>query len=142
MAKSAKSHHGSSKTVKQKASATKAKKALRLVKTPKVSTKKAAEAEPKKGVAAKPAPAKPGSPVAKPGSPNAMFARPAMRRGRRPKALAEYQPANNEEEDNKEDIDYRGLEYDTGIRVAKPKDENPFNMERFDDYDEELNFDF
>ena len=71
-----------------------------------------------------------------------MFSRPQMRRGRRPKAMADYQPNNNEDENREEEVDYKGLEYDTGIRVAKPKDENPFNMDRFDDNDEELNFDF
>ena len=79
---------------------------------------------------------------AKKGGPNGMFSRPQMRRGRRPKAMADYKPNSDEEESREEDVDYKGLEYDTGIRVAKPRDENPFSLDRYDDHDEELNFDF
>ena len=56
--------------------------------------------------------------------------------------MADYQPNNNEDENREEEVDYKGLEYDTGIRVAKPRDENPFSLDRYDDHDEELNFDF
>lgn len=64
------------------------------------------------------------------------------RRGRRPKALAEYIPNNNEEDTYNVDNDYEGLEYDTGIRVKGGKDDAGFSMDRFEDFDEELNFDW
>lgn len=64
------------------------------------------------------------------------------RRGRRPKALAEYVPNNNEEDSYNNESDYEGLEYDTGIRLKEGKDEAGFSMDRFDDFDEELNFDW
>lgn len=152
MAKTAKSHHGLTKPLKkqqqQKAIPAKgSKKVAGAAKTTtKVTAKKLAVAPPteakKEAVVAKPA-GKPtpvvGDPKKGPGN---MFARPQMRRGRRPKALADYKPNSDEEENREEEVDYKGLEYDTGIRVAKPRDDNPFNMDRFDDYDEELNFDF
>ena len=64
------------------------------------------------------------------------------RRGRRPKALAEYIPNNNEEDNFSAENDFEGLEYDTGIRVKDGKDDAGFSMDRFDDFDEELNFDW
>lgn len=64
------------------------------------------------------------------------------RRGRRPKALAEYVPSTNEEENTSNESEYEGLEYDTGIRVKEGKDDYGFSMDRFEDYDEELNFDW
>ena len=64
------------------------------------------------------------------------------RRGRRPKALAEYVPSTNEEETVGQESEYEGLEYDTGIRVKEGKDDYGFSMDRFEDYDEELNFDW
>ncbi len=152
MAKTAKLHHGAAKPMKkqqqQKAIPAKgSKKVAGAAKSTKVPAKKVVVApqQPevkKEAVVGKPA-GKP-TPVADPkkGPGNGMFARPQMRRGRRPKALADYKPNSDEEENREEEVDYKGLEYDTGIRVAKPRDDNPFNMDRYDDYDEELNFDF
>ena len=71
-----------------------------------------------------------------------MFGRPAGRRGRRPKAAAEYTPTNSDEEAYVLESDYEGLEYDTGISVKTPKDDGAFNLERFEDFEEELNFDW
>lgn len=73
---------------------------------------------------------------------NQMFGRPAGRRGRRPKAAAEYTPTNSDEEAYVLESDYEGLEYDTGISVKSPKDDGAFNLERFEDFEEELNFDW
>lgn len=71
-----------------------------------------------------------------------LFAKPGGRRGRRPKASAEYTPGNQEEETYALESDYEGLEYDTGIRVKEAAEDRSFNLDRFDDYDEELNFDW
>jgi len=73
-----------------------------------------------------------------------MFGRPGARRGRRPKAAAEYTPENQNEEAYVLESDYERIEYDTGI--AKPQssgttDDAGFSLDRFDDFDEELNFD-
>jgi hypothetical protein len=153
MAKTAKSHHVPAKAVKPKATATKEKKSSTVAaKSHKQEAKKviaAPVAEAKKAAPVATAPvAKPGAPGAKPGldakkgGPNGMFSRPQMRRGRRPKAMADYKPNSDEEESREEDVDVKGLEYDTGIRVSKPRDDNPFNLDRYDDFEEELNFDF
>ncbi len=77
------------------------------------------------------------------GKPNP-FGRPMGRRGRRPKRLAEYTPTNGEESSNEQvenENNNEGLEYDTGIRVKEHKSEEMFSMDRFEDFDEELNFD-
>lgn len=155
MAKTAKSHHASAKSRKPKAVVGKSAKKASVAAKGDKETKKKVTASAK--TAAPKAAAKPATEVAKAtaapvpekkktdkaGAPgNGMFGRPAMRRGRRPKALAEYQPSNQEEEEYNPDLDYRGLEYDTGIRVNKAKDDGPFSLDRFDDYDEELNFDY
>jgi len=71
-----------------------------------------------------------------------MFSRPPGRRGRRPKGSVEYTPENQEEEVLVSDQDNEGLEYDTGIRVKSTKDDAGFSMDRFEDFDEELNFDW
>lgn len=76
------------------------------------------------------------------GKANSNFGRPAGRRGRRPKAAVEYTPGNQEEEAYVLESDYEGLEYDTGIRVKEGGDDRGFAVERFDDFDEELNFDW
>jgi len=71
------------------------------------------------------------------------YSKPPGRRGRRPKAASEYIPGNqNEEEAYTLENDYTGIEYDTGIRVREGGEDRGFNVERFDDYDEELNFDW
>jgi hypothetical protein len=71
-----------------------------------------------------------------------LFAKPPGRRGRRPKAVSEYVPGNNEEETFVMENDYEGIEYDTGIRVKEGGEEKGYNLDRFEDYDEELNFDW
>jgi hypothetical protein len=81
---------------------------------------------------------------AKPGG-KAMFAgKPPGRRGRRPKNAVEYTPEHQEEGSDVfvAESDYEGLEYDTGIRVNKAKDDGAFSLDRFEDFDEELNFDW
>src|SRR5690606_32227725 len=77
----------------------------------------------------------------------AMFGRPA-RRGRRPKASAEYTPEHsNEEAYVLESESYERIEYDTGISYKTQgggnglSDDTGFSLDRFDDFDEELNFD-
>jgi hypothetical protein len=67
--------------------------------------------------------------------------KPKGRRGRRPKALAEYTPTHNEEDVLGADFDYQGLEYDTGITVSKSRDEGAFSLDSVDEI-EELNFDY
>ena len=62
------------------------------------------------------------------------------RRGRRPKNISDYSN-QNDEPGYGSDADYRGLEYDTGIRVKKSAEDKGFVAERYDDFEEELNFD-
>lgn len=71
-----------------------------------------------------------------------IFVRPPGRRGRRPKGAVEYTPENQEEEVLVTDSDKEGLEYDTGIRVKQPREDGSFSLDRFEDFDEELNFDW
>jgi len=73
---------------------------------------------------------------------NALFAKPRGRRGRRPKGAAEYVPSNQEEESFVLESDYETLEYDTGIRLKEARDDRGFNVDRFEEFDEELNFDW
>ncbi len=73
----------------------------------------------------------------------AMFGgKPPGRRGRRPKAVSEYVPGNNEEEAYVLEADHESIEYDTGIRVKEGGEDRGFSLDRFEDYDEELNFDW
>ncbi len=67
--------------------------------------------------------------------------KPPGRRGRRPKASAEYTPENNSEEGYVLESEFERIEYDTGISVKSQGGDEGFNLERFDDFDEELNFD-
>lgn len=69
--------------------------------------------------------------------------KPPARRGRRPKASAEYTPENNSEEAYVLESEYERIEYDTGISCKQPQaaTEDGFSLDRFDDFDEELNFD-
>ncbi len=69
------------------------------------------------------------------------FSRPMGRRGRRPKAMAEYTPTSQEEDNYALESDYEGIEYDTGIRVRNGRDDGALSLDQFDDFDEELNFD-
>lgn len=71
-----------------------------------------------------------------------LFSKPPGRRGRRPKAVSEYVPGNSEEEAFVVEENYEGIEYDTGIRVKEGGEEKGYNLDRFEDYDEELNFDW
>lgn len=71
-----------------------------------------------------------------------LFARPGMRRGRRPKALEGYTPTHQEEDAYVLESDAEALEYDTGIRVKEQSEDGVFGAERMDDFDEELNFDW
>jgi hypothetical protein len=73
-------------------------------------------------------------------SAGAFGAKPGFRRGRRPKN-AEYQPSNNEEESYQGENELESIRYDTGIRVGGGGEDLGFSLDRFDDYDEELNFD-
>ena len=69
--------------------------------------------------------------------------KPPGRRGRRPKASAEYTPENSSEEAYVLESEYERIEYDTGISYKQPggTSEDGFSLDRFDDFDEELNFD-
>ncbi|MBM4303718.1 MAG: hypothetical protein FJ112_05265 [Deltaproteobacteria bacterium] len=70
------------------------------------------------------------------------FVKPPGRRGRRPKNLVDYQPENREEDSYIVESERENIEYDTGIRVSERKDESGFGVDRFEDFDEELNFDW
>jgi hypothetical protein len=70
------------------------------------------------------------------------FVKPPGRRGRRPKNLVDYQPENREEDSYIVESERENIEYDTGIRVSERKDESGFGLDRFEDFDEELNFDW
>lgn len=69
------------------------------------------------------------------------FGRPPMRRGRRPKRPVEYTPTHTDEDNYGNENEYEGIEYDTGIRFKENADADGFNLDRFEDFDEELNFD-
>lgn len=73
-------------------------------------------------------------------SAGAFGGKPGFRRGRRPKN-ADYQPSNNEEESYQGENELESIRYDTGIRVGGGDADSGFSLDRFDDYDEELNFD-
>ncbi len=70
------------------------------------------------------------------------FVKPPGRRGRRPKNLVDYQPENREEDSYVVESERENIEYDTGIRVSERKEEAGFGSDRFEDFDEELNFDW
>jgi hypothetical protein len=70
------------------------------------------------------------------------FVKPPGRRGRRPKNLVDYQPENREEDSYVVESERENIEYDTGIRVAQKREESGFGLDRFEDFDEELNFDW
>lgn len=70
------------------------------------------------------------------------FVKPPGRRGRRPKNLVDYQPENREEDTYVVEAEKENIEYDIGIRVSEKRDESGFGMDRFEDFDEELNFDW
>ncbi len=78
------------------------------------------------------------------------FSKPRGRRGRRPKNLVDYQPYSEEQQDDPYSYpsENENLEYDTGIRVASPsggasfRDDGSISLDRVEDFDEELNFDW
>lgn len=80
------------------------------------------------------------------------FSKPRGRRGRRPKNLLEYQPYSEDQQDDpySDNNENENLEYDTGIRVTSTssfsgsyiKEDGSVVMERVEDFDEELNFDW
>lgn len=80
------------------------------------------------------------------------FSKPRGRRGRRPKNLLEYQPYSEDQQDDPyaENNENENLEYDTGIRVTSTssfsgsylREDGSVVMERVEDFDEELNFDW
>ena len=78
------------------------------------------------------------------------FSKPRGRRGRRPKNLVDYQPYSEEQQDDPYSYpsENENLEYDTGIRVsgtsvgATVRDDGGISLDRVDDFDEELNFDW
>lgn len=78
------------------------------------------------------------------------FSKPRGRRGRRPKNLVDYQPYSEEQQDDPYSYpsENENLEYDTGIRVSSPssgasfRDDGSITLDRVEDFDEELNFDW
>jgi len=78
------------------------------------------------------------------------FSKPRGRRGRRPKNLVDYQPYNEEQQEDPYSYptENENLEYDTGIRVSSPstgasfKEDGSISLDRLEDFDEELNFDW
>jgi|694.fasta_scaffold106388_3 hypothetical protein len=79
------------------------------------------------------------------------FSKPRGRRGRRPKNLTDYQPYSEEQQDDQYSYqsENENLEYDTGIRVASSgnsgfvmRDDGMVTLDRVEDFDEELNFDW
>lgn len=70
------------------------------------------------------------------------FVKPPGRRGRRPKNLVDYQPENRDEDAYIVEAERENIEYDTGIRISERKEESGFGLDRFEDFDEELNFDW
>ena len=67
--------------------------------------------------------------------------KPPGRRGRRPKNV-DYTPTNNEEEGFVAEPEYERLEHDTGIQMKGSAEDKGFSMDRMEDFDEELNFDW
>jgi hypothetical protein len=77
---------------------------------------------------------------AKAGNPN-RFGKPAGRRGRRPKNV-HYTPQHTDDDNYTNEAEFEGLEYDTGIRVKSKGEDGGFGVDRFEEFDEELNFDW
>ena len=71
----------------------------------------------------------------------AFLAKKPGRRGRRPKNV-EYTPNNNEEDQYVFEPGYERLEYDTGIRLKDHSEDASGGLDRVEDFDEELNFDW
>ncbi len=64
------------------------------------------------------------------------------RRGRKPKNPVDYNPDQPNEDYYAVENEYESIEYDTGIRVSSHKEDAGFTVDRPDDFDEELNFDW
>lgn len=72
-----------------------------------------------------------------------LYSRPMGRRGRRPKGMEGYTPMHQDEDAYILEPDYEAIAYDTGIKAKKPQtDDNLVNVERFEEFDEELDFDW
>lgn len=78
------------------------------------------------------------------------FSKPRGRRGRRPKNMVDYQPYSEEQQDDPYAYpsENENLEYDTGIRMGSgtatlgTRDDGGLSLDRVEDFDEELNFDW
>lgn len=71
------------------------------------------------------------------------FGQPVRRRGRRPKGMEDYQPYREDQEDGlAADDPVEQIQYDTGIQIAAGGEDASFRLERDEDFDEELNFDW
>lgn len=69
--------------------------------------------------------------------------KPKGRRGRRPKVSLDYVPEHQEEDSYVLEQEYEALQYDTGIPVPSKEGETAgVNVERSEEYDEELNFEW
>jgi len=66
---------------------------------------------------------------------------PPKRRGRKPKDVSEYNAAQDDDAFGTE-TEIENLQYDTGIQIKKETDEFGIALDRFEEYDEELNFDW
>lgn len=69
-------------------------------------------------------------------------AKPKGRRGRRPKVSLDYVPEHQEEDSYVLEQEYETLQYDTGIPVPSKEPESAPNLERTEEIEEELNFDW
>lgn len=68
--------------------------------------------------------------------------KPKGRRGRRPKVSLDYVPEHQEEDGYVLEQEFETLQYDTGIAVPSKADESGLALDRAEDFDEELNFDW
>lgn len=68
--------------------------------------------------------------------------RPKGRRGRRPKVSLDYVPEHQEEDAYVLEQEFEALQYDTGIPVPSKGEEAGVVVDRAEDFDEELNFDW
>lgn len=72
-----------------------------------------------------------------------LYSGPRGRRGRRPKGMEGYTPLHQDEDAYVLEPDYEAMAYDTGIKAKQPQtDDSLVNVERFEEFDEELDFDW
>lgn len=69
-------------------------------------------------------------------------ARPKGRRGRRPKVSLDYVPEHQEEDAYVLEQEFESLQYDTGIPVPSKGEDGALTLDRSEDFDEELNFEW